>query len=163
MVRLMPLSPSILTRLKHQHEAISELIAGLSEQQLRHRVHPDKWSVFENIAHLAAYQSMFIGRLDNIAAQDAPSFDRYVAEKDPAFPDYLNTPLKDLLQLIPDKAAQITIRLTTLNEAGLLRVGIHPKNGRLTIPQWAQFYLLHEAHHLYTIFMLTQELRTASV
>jgi len=161
----MPLSPSILTRLKHQHEALPELISGLTEQQLKQRINPDKWSAFENIAHLAAYQPIFLARLEKIAAEDAPSFEptfeRYVAEKDPSFPDYLNIPLRSLLDLISGGAAQITTRLTSLNDTELLRVAVHPKYGRLSVSQWTQFYLLHEAHHLFTIFMLTQELRTA--
>jgi len=159
----MPLSLSILTRLQHQHEALPELIRGLTEQQLRQRINPDKWSTFENIAHLAAYQPMFLARLERMAAEDAPSFERYVAEKDPSFPDYLNISLPSLLDLISASATQITIRLTSLGDTGLLRTGLHPRYGNLTVPQWAQFYLLHEAHHLYTIFMLTQDLRAASV
>jgi len=159
----MPLSPSILTRLQHQHEALPELIEGFTEQQLRQRINPDKWSAFENIAHLAAYQPMFLTRLERIAAEDAPTFERYVAEKDPLFPDYLNIPLQSLLDLISTRAEQITAKLTSFDEAGLLRVALHPKYGRLTVPQWTQFYLLHEAHHLFTIFILTRDLRAAGV
>ena len=157
----MPLSISILTRLQHQYEALSELTGGRTERQLKQRINPDKWSAFENIAHLAAYQPIFLARLEKIAAEDAPTFERYVAEKDPQFPDYLNISLRSLLDLISGGAAQITTRLTSLNDTELLRVAVHPKYGRLSVSQWTQFYLLHEAHHLFTIFMLTQELRTA--
>lgn len=159
----MPLSPSILTRLQHQYEALSELTDGLTERQLKQRINPDKWSAFGNIAHLAAYQPMFLARLERIAAEDAPSFERYVAEKDPLFPDYLNISLQSLQDLISTRATQITIRLASLDDTGLLRTGLHPRYGKLTVPQWTQFYLLHEAHHLFTIFILTQDLRAASV
>lgn len=157
----MPLSVSILTRLRHQHEALVELIDSLTEEELKRRINPDKWSAFENIAHLGAYQTMFIGRLERLAAESTPSFERYVAENDPEFPEYLNTPLQTLLQFIPVRAAEITARLTSLKEPDLLRTGVHSRYGKLTIPQWTQFFLLHEAHHLYTIFMLTQDLHTA--
>jgi len=161
MERLMPLSPSILTRLRHQHEALPELIHDLTEEELKYRVNPDKWSAFEHIAHLAAYQPAFIGRLERIAVEPMPSFERYVAEKDPAFPDYVNTPLQILLRSISARAGEIIGKLTDLNEAGLLRTGLHPRYGQLTVMQWTQFFLLHEAHHLFTIFMLTQDLRAA--
>ena len=159
----MPLSLSILTRLQHQYEALSELTGGLTEQQLKQRTNPDKWSAFENIAHLAAYQPMFLGRLEKIAAEDAPSFERYVAEKDPLFPTYLDRSSDTLIHLITARAGEITAHLTVLNDTDLLRTGLHPKYGKLTVPQWTQFYLLHEAHHLFTIFMLTQDLRAAHV
>jgi len=161
MERLMPLSASILTRLHHQHEALSELIDGLTETALKYRVNPDKWSAFEHIAHLAAYQVMFVGRLERLVVEPSPSFERYVAENDPQFPTYVNTPLKILLQSISIKATEITTHLMNLKEPVLLRTGLHPRYGKLTIPQWTQFFLLHEAHHLFTIFMLTQDLRAA--
>ncbi|HVW61879.1 MAG TPA: DinB family protein [Puia sp.] len=161
MERLMPLSGSIFTRLRHQHEALPELIRDLSEEELKLRTDPGKWSAFENIAHLAAYQPAFIDRLKKIIAGPTPVFQRYVAEKDPGFPNYLHMPLETLLHLIPAKAAQITACLTGLKETDLPLTGVHPRYGTLTIPQWTQFFLLHEAHHLYTIFMLTQDLRAA--
>jgi len=86
MERLMPLSNSILTRLRYQHEALPELIGDLTEDELKRRINPDKWSPFEHIAHLAAYQPMFLRRLGRIATEPAPSLERYVAEKDPQFP-----------------------------------------------------------------------------
>ena len=159
----MPLSASISTRLRHQHESLVEITRDLTETTLKQRINPDKWSAFEHIAHLAAYQPTFISRLEKMATVPAPTFERYVAEKDPQFPVYLDKPLAELLELISTQASQINTILAHTNEAGLLRTGLHPKYGLLTVIQWAEFYLLHEAHHLFTIFMLTQELRTARV
>ena len=159
----MPLSPSILTRLHHQHEAITEIIDNLTERELKQRVDPDKWSAFEQIAHLAAYQPMFIRRLERLAAEPTPSFARYVAENDPEFPRFLDKSLPQLLTEIAAKATAIAAHLESLNDADLHRTGLHPKNGELTVIQWTQFFLLHEAHHLYAIFMLSQSLRTARV
>lgn len=159
----MPLSASISTRLRHQHESLPEIIGDLTETALKQRINPDKWSAFEHIAHLAAYQPNFISRLEKMATAPSPSFERYVAEKDPQFPAYLDKSLADLLELISAQAAQINAILAHTNEAGLLRTGLHPKYGLLTVTKWTEFYLLHEAHHLFSIFMLTQDLRAAGV
>ncbi len=159
----MPLSASITTRLLHQHEALPEIIDGFSEEQLKQRVDPDKWSAFEHIAHLAAYQPMFISRLQRLAAETSPAFERYVAEKDPRFPVFLDHSLQTLRNLIAANAAQIASTLMSWDDPALLRTALHPKYGLLTVTQWSQFYLLHEAHHLFAIFMLTQDLRAARV
>jgi hypothetical protein len=45
-----------------------------------------------------------------------------------------------------------------MDETSLQRIGRHARYGRLTVVQWVEFFLLHEAHHLYTIFMIVQEL-----
>lgn len=45
----------------------------------------------------------------------------------------------------------------TLSEKELDRTGVHKKYGDLNIVQWIEFFLLHEAHHLFTIFQLTND------
>ncbi len=157
----MPLSASVLARLRYQHQTIDELIAGLSEETLRRRIHPDKWSAFENIAHLAAYQPVFIDRIVRMRQETAPVFERYVAENDPLFPGYVDRSPEQLLNDINKERARILSELTGMGEALLQRTGRHPKFGLLPMVTWAEFFLLHEAHHLYTLFMLVQELRKA--
>jgi len=146
-------------RLIHQHETIRDLIAGLPIKTLQHRILPDKWSVFENIVHLAAYQPVFILRLERITREPSPAFERYVAEQDPAFPSYLGKSLEDLLGHIDDSRTVILSRLEEGGETLLARTGLHPRYGLLTGREWTEFFLLHEAHHLYTIFMLVRDLR----
>ncbi|MHA4809250.1 DinB family protein [Flavitalea flava] len=155
----MPLSPAILTRLQYQQQTIFSLIGDLNETQLKKRVNPEKWSTFENIAHLAAYQPVFIRRMERISCEQSPLFERYVAEKDPLFPAYLEKSLEELIADIQDKRTLILDRLTGLNDAELERMGRHPKYGLFSTSLWAEFFLLHESHHLYTIFILVQEIR----
>ncbi|HEV2479519.1 MAG TPA: DinB family protein [Puia sp.] len=155
----MPLSTSASSRLQHQHTTIRELIAGLSEHDLKRVVQPDKWSAFDNIAHLASYQPMFLTRLERIQAEESPTFERYVADGDPLFSDYRDLPLAELLSGIDARRAVILSKLQGMGEDGLRRVAYHKRYGMLDVRQWTEFFLLHEAHHLYTIFMLVQELR----
>jgi uncharacterized damage-inducible protein DinB len=153
----MSLSLSALSRLEFQHQTIRDLIRNIPEETLRRRIHPDKWSAFENIAHLAAYQPIFLQRLERMQNETEPQFGRYVAEQDPLFPDTLKKPLEQLLADINDKRAVLTGKLKNMDALTLDRMGIHPKYGRFAIKEWTEFFLLHEAHHLYTIFMLVQE------
>ena len=150
----MPLSVSILSRLKYQHETISALIAGVSEDQLRQRNASGKWSVFENMAHLAAYQPVFIGRVGRIEKGEAPVFDRYVAEEDPLFPSYVDKGLEELIRVITRDRSDLIGKAEGFDDAALGRTGLHPKFGLLTLEQWMDFFLLHEAHHLFTMFRL---------
>jgi len=150
------------TRLQYQHETIIELIEGFTEEQLKRRVDPDKWSIFENIAHLAAYQLNFIKRLERIRKEPAPVFERYVAENDPLFPGFLERSLEGLLtEIAMDRRSRIIPVLESREEKDLLRTALHPKHGPLTMIQWTEFFLLHEAHHLFTIFKLAPDLRRA--
>ena len=153
------LSPSALTRLQYQHTTVRELIAGLDEERIKRIITPGKWSAFDNIAHLACYQPVFLLRLERIQTEDSPAFDRYVADTDPLFSDYRDQPLSELLSDMETRRAVIFSKLQGMREDDLKRIAIHPRYGTLDVPQWTEFFLLHEAHHLYTIFMLTQEIR----
>ena len=146
-------------RLMYQHETIRDLTAGLPVETLQRRILPDKWSVFENIAHLTAYQPVFITRLERISREPSPAFERYVAEQDPAFPSYLEKSYEGLLGNIDNRRTVILSRLEEGGEALLTKTGLHPRYGLLTGREWTEFFLLHEAHHLFTIFMLVQDLR----
>jgi hypothetical protein len=155
----MPLSSSILARLKHQQETLGELIKGLTEEQLKEHLNPGKWSAFENIVHLTAYQPVFSKRMELIEHTDNPSFERYTADNDPVFHQYLNRSLSALLEDYATQRFLINNHITQLSETILRRKGVHPLYGSFTISQWTDFFLLHEAHHLFTIFMLSSTLR----
>jgi hypothetical protein len=155
----MPLSTSALTRLRHQHETIRELAGDLPEQQLRLAINPGKWSAFDNIAHLACYQGVFLVRLDRIQTEESPIFEAYVADSDPNFSGYQQGALGDLYDSIDSLRAVLLDKLEGMNEVALLRTAAHQRYGLLDIKQWTEFFLLHEAHHLYAIFMLVQGLR----
>ena len=155
----MPLSASSHSRLRHQHETIQELTGTLFEQQLRQRIDPAKWSAFDNIAHLAGYHPVFLLRVQRILDEHNPGFQRYVAESDPEFPGYLQQSLPRLLGSIRSDRQTLITLLEGINEADWQRTGQHPRYGRMALTQWLEFFLLHEAHHLYTIFMLVQDLR----
>jgi uncharacterized damage-inducible protein DinB len=159
MGELMHFSSSISVRLTHQHETIKELCDGLSEEQLKKRIVPGKWSCFENIAHLAAYQPLFLNRLERIMEEQEPTFERYVAEQDPLFFTCLEFPLDPLKDRISTDRSLIINKMSGFSQTEIVRTARHPKFGNMTVSEWTEFFLLHEAHHLYTIFMLTRELR----
>jgi hypothetical protein len=157
----MPLTSSALYRLQYQHNTIAELMKGFTEQELKQEVNPGKWSLFANIAHLAAYQPTFLRRIQLMEQKENPSFERYVADDDPAFHQCLQLNINSLLEDISTQRFIIHKNISGVSETILRRTGSHPKYGLLNIAQWTEFFLLHEAHHLFTMFMLAAELRKA--
>ncbi len=145
----------------HQHETIAELTHEFTEEQLKIRVIEGKWSPLENIVHLVAYQPTFRSRIELILAANQPFFERYVAENDPLFYAYSQKPLSELFQLLATDRQAINDRLRALTEEQLMLKGLHAKFGSLTMLQWADLFLLHEAHHLWTIVQLVSILRVS--
>ena len=138
------------------------MIDGLSEEQIRRQVVPGKWSIFENIVHLQTYQHTFIIRVREILEKDSPVFSRYSAEADPEFLEYCEKSTREVMHDFITIRKQLTSEITHFNESDFKRTGVHPAYGVMNLSQWLNFFLLHEAHHLFTIFKLSGELRRTS-
>ena len=85
---------------------------------------------------------------------EEPGFESYVGENDAEFPAWRTMEINTLLEHFDKDRKAIFRLISTMPENKLARTGIHKKFGRLNIVQWTEFFLLHEAHHIYTIFQL---------
>jgi hypothetical protein len=145
---------SLTHRLKDQHKTIASLIVKLNNRQIQQNVVKGKWSIHENIAHLARYQAVFLDRVRKILTLDEPFFDAYDADDDHEFEIYCAFTTYELLKKISRDRELIYQLIVNLPPDKLDRSASHPKHGSLALIDWTEFFLLHEAHHLYTIFSL---------
>lgn len=153
----MPLAPATQIRLESQLDALPQLIAPLKNTELRRRPIPDKWSIFEHMAHLARYQEIFVQRLDRIMIDELPGLSAYQAERDIAWGIWLDTDLLTLKRHLKDKRIEIVELIKTYSPQQLKRMGYHARFGAMDVGGWTEFFLLHEAHHFYSILRLKQE------
>lgn len=149
---------ALTSRLRNQHEAIIEIIAPADDTRLYENPAPGKWSAFDNIVHLAKYQPVFIDRINTMLQANETVFERYSAEDDPEFSAWQQWPLDKLLERLQEDRLRIFSLVSNLTEEELEHAGIHKKYGRLTIIQWTEFFLLHEAHHIFTIFRILNDI-----
>ena len=151
---------SLKERLKNQHKTIAALIINLNNGQLTRRPARPLWNIHENIAHIAKYQPVFIDRVHQMLTLDEPEFDAYNAATDIEFEIYCAFNIYELIRKISYDRELIYSLIIHLPADKLQRTGIHPGYGTLTILEWTEFFLLHEAHHLYTIFQLAHGVKT---
>lgn len=155
----MQMQSSLSTRLQYQHKSLLDIIDGLSDEMVRRQVIPGKWCIFENIVHLQTYQHVFFNRVKKMLAEDNPSFPRYTADTDPVFLDNCSKTFREIMgDLITTRKEMSTGRLSMKDE-DIVRTGTHPVFGTMSIAQWLNFFLLHEAHHLFAIFKMAAELK----
>lgn len=153
----MELSASSSSRLAYQHLTISELVTGIPEAKLHLNPAPGKWSIHDNIAHLARYNVVFQERIRMMIQEDAPVFSRYVAEADEEFPSWQKKSTTALIDSIGVERKRISAMATSLSPDQLSRIGVHPRFGKLSVVDWMEFFLLHEAHHIFTTFQLKND------
>ncbi len=118
---------------------------------------PDKWSGRENLAHLARYQDMFLGRIQRILTEERPLLPRYRAEDDPDWPTWARMPVAEVLASLRALRLQFIERIEKLSDEEFLRTAVHPRFGEMNLIQWLEFFLLHEAHHLYIVMQRVRE------
>lgn len=145
---------ALLARLETQYISLVHLINAAPEQALTLAPAPGKWNAVEQLEHLVRYQQIFDGRVTRILLEDTPSFERYSAEKDDTFQQRERRPVPGLLHQLSTEREALMVRLTQLPESFVHRAGIHPVYGKLTLLDWTEFFLLHEAHHIYAVFEL---------
>ena len=150
---------SVSTRLQYQHKSLMDIIDDLSDEQIRRQIISGKWSIFENIVHLQTYQHTFIKRVRQILDENNPSFPRYSAETDTLFLDNCDKSTREVMQDLLTTRKEIAAGMLSFQSTDLTKTGTHPVYGQMTLIQWLNFFLLHEAHHLFTIFKLTAELK----
>lgn len=155
----MELAFNLSTRLAYQHKSLIDIIEGLSDEQIRRQIISGKWSIFENIVHLQTYQHIFVKRIEQILENNNPSFSRYTAEADPAYLDNCEKSFREIMHDLITVRKQLAATLNSLSSVQLKKTGTHPVFGVMTVSQWLNFFLLHEAHHLYTILNLAAALK----
>jgi len=153
----MPLYRSLYDRLSSQHEAIGIIISKAGEDRLNFRYEADKWSVRDNIAHLAKYQPVFTDRIKTILREDQPRFEKYNDSEDPEFENWRKKDIPELLNTIVTDRKILFELVTSLPESELIRSGIHYRYSKLDIVQWTEFFLLHESHHIFTIYKMVHD------
>jgi uncharacterized damage-inducible protein DinB len=117
---------------------------------------PGKWSAHDQLAHLARYHQVFLQRIERILAEQSPEFPHYRAEDDPEWPAWSGLPTPRLLVRISSMRAKLMARLRSLSEEEFERTGVHPKFGEMPLSLWLEFFLVHEAHHLYMVLQLVR-------
>ena len=135
------------------------MIDGLSDEMIRRQLVPGKWSIFENIVHLQTYQHTFISRVKQLLEGSNPSFSRYTAETDPLFADNCHKSVREIMQDLLSIRNQMLAEISSFRDADFEKTAVHPVFGKMNLAQWLNFFLLHEAHHMFAVFKLSAELK----
>lgn len=149
----------IQNNLKYQYNTIDLMVSELDNLFIKKRFRLEKWSIHDNLAHLGRYQEIFNDRIDAILHEKEPHFERYNSEKDAKFIEWKKRDGFEIIEQTKNDRDLIVQKILGLNELQLTRIGFHPKLKKMKLKNWIEFFILHESHHLYTIFLLIHEFK----
>jgi len=142
----------------NQLDCLRVIIDAVSPERLAYHSAPNRWSALENLAHLARYQRVFLDeRCSRILQEDQPILSRYRAEDDPEWHFWQRLPPAQIVESLMTERSRLLELLGSLSETEWGRVGHHPAFGALNLRQWVQFFLTHEAHHLYVALVRSRD------
>lgn len=148
---------SQLVRLEAQFSSVELLFAGVTPERIARRPASGKWSALENLAHIARYHEIFLERLHRMLTEQSPNFTRYRAEEDPGWRDWASRPIDEVRTRLAALRLSLVDKIAALRPGDSVRTGIHSTFGEMTLTLWLEFFLLHEAHHLYVILQRLRE------
>lgn len=138
--------PFYLERLNGTAIRIAEKIRGISEDILSERV-DGKWSVKQNIGHLAEVDEIALQRIDQML-QGIPVMLPAVFEPR----DYNPMPVREVLQYFEENRAKNLAKYKSLRDDDLVKSSLHPRlQIQMTPVDLAFFDAEHDDHHLVTI------------
>ncbi|RAJ08908.1 DinB family protein [Chitinophaga skermanii] len=145
---------SFQSRLQTQHLILQDRLYKYPAELLQNRVDPNKWSVYENFAHLVSYQPVYLERMQQILMQPNPTFKPWSGDTDKNFLEYCHYPLERLLPILMKEREQVIDLVASLSPSEGERMGTHHVYGSMSLLEWTELFILHESHHIFTMFKL---------
>ncbi|MGE7689811.1 DinB family protein [Lysinibacillus sp. NPDC097214] len=127
---------------------LREAIEGLTEEELRYKPAPDKWSIHQILIHVTDSEISSTSRLKKVLAEDAPLLISFDQE---AWANNLGYDLLDreqhllLFQLLRSSMQPILDHLTSEQSK---RVGVYVDQAQFTFKQLLEFRVQHVRNHL---------------
>lgn len=147
------MNSSTLTRLGKQLDCLPEVLGSATPDAMHTRPVSGKWSAHENLAHLVRVQEVMLSRIELILGENSPRLDRYDAQSDPDWPPRAALSTDQVLEQLLASRARLIAKAERLSPQELGRIGVHSRMGAMPLATWLEFFLVHEAHHLYLVFL----------
>jgi DinB superfamily len=148
----------LISRYRGGFDEVSRSIEGISEEDLRARPLPGKWTACEIVQHLADSEMNGAIRLRKLLTEDAPQIQGYDQDN---FAERLRYNERDIAPALEAfRAARATTSqiLEVMTEDDWAREGTHTESGRYTAEDWLRIYAAHAHDHAAQIRRLREEM-----
>jgi hypothetical protein len=151
----------IFEKLRETPKLLAGLLRGASDDVLRRKPAPEKWSMLELACHLRDVEEFFVERYAKIASQERPQLRAIKQDGLAATLRYNEENPAGVLKEFQQHRADSLALLGALAPQSWQRVGIHPTRGEITIAATAEGAVTHDANHLRQIEELRQRFAAA--
>ena len=155
------LDAALFTRLTHQLSSFRAWVADADPRDLEWTPPSGKWSARLNLAHVGRHHEVTLDRVTRVLREDAPVFPRYDEAGAPEWERWTTLTVPQVWTALDERRSALVSAVGPLRPEQLARAGVHAKFGPMDVPRWLEFFLVHEAHHLYVALQRLAEARSA--
>jgi hypothetical protein len=143
--------PAVLDKLRETPVKIKQIVTGVPEEILNKKSH-GKWSVKENIGHLADLEELHDKRIDDFLENRHILHAADINNKKTHNAHHNKNDVTLLLDEFKTERDKFINRIEKLDENIYTRISLHPRlNQPMRIIDLAQFIAEHDDHHIETI------------
>lgn len=151
------LLPTIIERLEGTPARLEEKIKTRLDT-LNNKPLADKWSIKQEIGHLADLEALWLERVEQIKAGQAELTAADMSNKRTQEADHDTQSFEDLLAQFRQKRSQLVSSFRLLSDEALAHAAFHPRLQRpMKAVDLAYFIAEHDDHHLAQITFLLQQ------
>lgn len=129
-------------------KTLRQAVAGMSDEQIRARPIPGKWSTLEVVSHLADFEVIGVDRIIAVISENEPTLPGRDESQFAARAGYQVRDIEEQLQLIELCRKHAARILRLIPDADWQRVGVHSEAGRLTLETLVTRVARHIEHHV---------------
>lgn len=155
------LDPGLTARLAHQLASFRTSAADADPRDLAWAPPSGQWSALLNLAHVGRHHEIMLERLQRVLVEEAPAFAPYREAEDGGWADWAGLAPEALWPRLSERRATLCAWAAGLTPAQAARTGVHARFGSMDVARWLEFFLVHEAHHLYVAMLRLADARAA--
>ena len=129
-------------------QLLETLLGDLPGELLRWKPQPDRWSISEVLAHLAALEEVYAERVLRIMAEDSPPLAKYDLDGAKARQDYTRGSAGENLGHFTRTRRSSLALLAGLPPSAGVRTAIHSELGSITLAHLLNEWANHDLGHL---------------
>lgn len=138
----------LIDQIKCLPDEVSQLVSGLTRQQLTTVSIPGEWTVQQIVHHLADSHMNAVIRLKLILSKDNPPLQGYPQEVWAEQADVDAVPIEASLSILRGLHARWTALLESLPDEAWSRKGVHSESGAMTVEDILRIYSQHGRDHI---------------
>jgi len=129
-------------------QLLETLLGDLPGELLRWKPQPDRWSISEVLAHLAALEQVYAERVRRIMAEDSPPLAKYDLDGAKAGQEYARGSADENLGHFTRTRRSSLALLAGLPPSAGVRTAIHSELGAITLAHLLNEWANHDLGHL---------------